>query len=687
LPKPGAGDPTILEKIGTFQDIEDLDLTTLLKVTAGEGGARTPDDEPGVVTLVTEEDIRRSGARTVGEVLETVAGFEVLHDSLGRGRIVVRGIPAGLAGGGSENVLVLLNGLRLNENLTGGATAVNLDIPVENIKRIEITRGPGSVLHGPGAFLGVVNIVTESVDTFRRDELTLGGGSFGLFQYIFRDGTTVRDVSIAGFMQFTRRGGFDLLVPEDVQTAADRQLAPLGVPAASLAPGETEDDGKAVDANVTVAWRDFILNSRLKKEEMGAYVGLLDRLGRQNRLGNLQAMVDLGWQRALPQGALRVKVDYSRSRISSFLDVLPPGYTIVEGNTQFRFPSGVAFHQRLASRRLGAEAEVDRSFGPQHTVTAGVALERETTGSLEARTNLDFLTRRPRDFEPQPGLVPEAGRTILSAFVQDAWNPDRRVGVTGGLRLDRYTDYGTAVAPRLAAVWRPRAEVNVKAGYARAVRTPSFVERFYSTPAVLANPGLERSDVDVFDLGLLFRRRELRLSATAYALAARDLVAATGFVAAAGGALPAYANIEGIDSRGLDLEATRTFAGSRSLSLVYSLQSATDSATEARWPGIPRHLARLSGNTPVGRYVILSPAVTVRSGRPRGVGDGRADLEGYALFDLAFRVENFHPRLEVAGVVHDLFDAKYFDPSLAAGLPGDYPRPGRSIFVKLRYRF
>jgi hypothetical protein len=43
--------------------------------------------------------------------------------------------------------------------------------------------------------------------------------------------------------------------------------------------------------------------------------------------------------------------------------------------------------------------------------------------------------------------------------------------------------------------------------------------------------------------------------------------------------------------------------------------------------------------------------------------------------------------VEFAGVVHDLFDTRYFDPSPAGALPGDYPRPGRSVFVKLKYRF
>jgi hypothetical protein len=51
------------------------------------------------------------------------------------------------------------------------------------------------------------------------------------------------------------------------------------------------------------------------------------------------------------------------------------------------------------------------------------------------------------------------------------------------------------------------------------------------------------------------------------------------------------------------------------------------------------------------------------------------------------RVYNFHPALELNAVVHDLFGREYFDPSPLGGLPGDYPRPGRSVFVKAKVRF
>ena len=684
----GSDNPTVLDKIGSFQDIEDLDLGDLLAVRSGEGGSRTADDEPGTVYVLTEEDIRRSGARGLHEVLETVPGLEVVTDNLGRGRVIIRGVPGALTSGGSENVLVLLNGLKLNENVTGGAFAVNLDVPVDNIKRIEVVRGPGSIFYGVGAFLGVINIVTEGVDTFRRDELTLGGGSFRSFLYNFRYGTTFHEVSLAGFLQYSYTGGAHLDIPGDLQTRTDGALAPLGIAPATRTPGETVDDRKAADANLALAWREFGLNIRMKKEDAGGFVGLLDVLGSQNRLTNTQISMAGHWARTLRVGDAGVKVAFSQSEVARFLDVLPPGFTLVPADrVQVRFPGGVAIQDRLGTRRVGAEGTLSRVVSAEHTVTGGVRLEREATFDSSAKSNFDFATAQPLPrFQELPGLVPEASRTVWSLYAQDAWNPTGRIGVTAGLRLDRYTDFGATLNPRLAGVYRARPDLNFKVAYGRAVRSPSFLERFYSSPRTTANPDLDPARIHALDAAAIYRRRDLRLSATVYVTALRDVIVPAGSGFALGS--PALiVNAEGIDTRGIEIEGSRTFAGSRTVQIAYTLQRPEDKATGLRLPDVPTHLGRIAAILPAGEYLLISPSLTFRSGRPRAAGDPRADLDGYTLVDVVVRGRNFHPRLEVAGSIQNLFDARYADPSPLLGLPGDYPRPGRAAFVKVKYRF
>ncbi|HUG54740.1 MAG TPA: TonB-dependent receptor, partial [Vicinamibacteria bacterium] len=663
-PDPEQSSMNLIDKLPNFQDIDDIDLTTLLKVTAGEEGTRVPDDEPGVVTIVSEEDIRRTGARTLREVLQTVSGLEVLTDALGRARIVIRGVPGGMAAGSSENVLVLLNGVRLNDTVFGGATAVNLDLPIDNIKRVEVVRGPGSVVHGPGAVLGVINVVTETVDTFRRDELTLGGGSFGTFLYNFRYGTTVNEVSMAGFMQFLRTEGPGLAVPADAQTLRDQALAPLGVVPASLAPGVTEDDQRAVDANLSIAYRRLSVSARLKKETGGAYVGLLDTLGRQNRLDNRQASVDVEYRPALRTGDLRARVGYFESRATEIFEFLPPGYTTFVGGQRQFLPNGALYQRDLGSRRLGGQVVLERPLAARHSLTAGASLERRSTFDLQLRSNYDFVRQQPLPgFIPVPELVPDAERSLLALFAQDAWNPTPRLGITAGLRLDRYDDFGSHLQPRLAAALRPSRHLTLKASYGRAVRPPSFVELLYSSPATRANPDLEPVRSDSLDATALVRVRDFRLSATAYQTWLRDVIAPQFEEVPAGGPPSLLVNRGEIRARGLDLEASRAFSGMTSIALVYSLQRAEDDFTGARLAGVPTHLGRLSGNFGASRYLVVSPSVTFRGERPRSPRDPRPPLEAYALAEVAVRILNLHPALELSAVAHDLFDERPADPS------------------------
>ena len=87
------------------------------------------------------------------DVLDVIPGLTVSRDVQGFHRIAVRGLRT------DAEVLFLLNGHRLNSFYDGRAL---MNLPIENVERIEVIRGPGSALYGTGAFLGVVNIVTVS---------------------------------------------------------------------------------------------------------------------------------------------------------------------------------------------------------------------------------------------------------------------------------------------------------------------------------------------------------------------------------------------------------------------------------------------------------------------------------------------------------------------------------------------
>ena len=130
------------------------------------------------------------------------------------------------------------------------------------------------------------------------------------------------------------------------------------------------------------------------------------------------------------------------------------------------------------------------------------------------------------------------------------------------------------------------------------------------------------------------------------------------------------------------------FAGNRSVALVYSLQHAEDTRTGR--PAHRRPLAAGAAFRQLRRRQIRDPVPEPHPPRVTSAwppATPRPEVDGYGLFDVVARVHNFHHSLELVAVGRDLFGRDYFDPSPLGGLPGDYPRAGRSIFIKAKYRF
>ena len=142
---------------------EDLSLTDLLnvKVTIASKTAESISDAPGVISVITPDELKRFGGTTLADVLKRVPGFlgstSYFSD---RSMIAARGdqIPTS-----SSHVLFLLNGRPMRENMQGGIKSeVYESFPVNIIDHIEVIRGPGSVLYGSQAFSAVINVITKS---------------------------------------------------------------------------------------------------------------------------------------------------------------------------------------------------------------------------------------------------------------------------------------------------------------------------------------------------------------------------------------------------------------------------------------------------------------------------------------------------------------------------------------------
>lgn len=150
-------------------DIADLSLEDLLatEYTVATKKAQTVRDSPNVITVIGREEIDAIGARDLVDVLLLVPGFVPAPDSEGSVSVGMRGLWSN-----DGRQLVLVDGQELNEPFYTNVR-LNSRLPVEQIERVEIIRGPGSVIYGGYAEMAVINIITRGAANARGAASTL----------------------------------------------------------------------------------------------------------------------------------------------------------------------------------------------------------------------------------------------------------------------------------------------------------------------------------------------------------------------------------------------------------------------------------------------------------------------------------------------------------------------------------
>jgi outer membrane receptor protein involved in Fe transport len=164
------------------KDIMDMSLEELenIQVYSASMYLQSDREAPSSVTVITARQIRNFGYRTLADALQSVRGFDITYDR-NYTYVGVRGFSR--SGGYNDQILLLLNGQRLNDNLyESSQLGTEFPVDVDLIERIEIVRGPSSSLYGTSAFLAVINVITKDAQSADGLELSADAGGFGSYR-------------------------------------------------------------------------------------------------------------------------------------------------------------------------------------------------------------------------------------------------------------------------------------------------------------------------------------------------------------------------------------------------------------------------------------------------------------------------------------------------------------------------
>jgi iron complex outermembrane recepter protein len=157
------------------EDLTKLPIEDLMNIQVTSAAKRPQklSDATAAIYVITQEDIRRSGAETIPDVLRMVPGLEVAQIDSSTWAITARGSNSRFA----NKLLVLIDGRTVYSPLFSGVFWDQQDTLLEDIDRIEVIRGPGAALYGANAVNGVINIITKSAKDTQGGLVAVGSGT------------------------------------------------------------------------------------------------------------------------------------------------------------------------------------------------------------------------------------------------------------------------------------------------------------------------------------------------------------------------------------------------------------------------------------------------------------------------------------------------------------------------------
>lgn len=172
------------------QDLKNLSLEELgnIQVTTVSKEPEEIWNTPAAIYVITQEDIHRSGARSLPDILRLAPGVEVAQLDSSKFSVGIRGFGTRL----SRSVLVLIDGRSVYTPLFAGVYWEMQQTQVEDIARIEVIRGPGGTIWGPNAVNGVINIITKRSQDTHGVLVSAGGGNYeqGFLDFRYGGGNT-----------------------------------------------------------------------------------------------------------------------------------------------------------------------------------------------------------------------------------------------------------------------------------------------------------------------------------------------------------------------------------------------------------------------------------------------------------------------------------------------------------------
>lgn len=643
------------------QDLTALSLDQLLNIeviTASKFPQKVS-EAPSSVTIITADDIKAYGYRTLADLLRSVRGVYVAYDR-NYSYLGTRG--SGRPGDFNSRVLVLVDGQRLNDAVySQGSIGTEFPIDLELIDRVEYVPGPGSAIYGSSAFFGVLNLITRKARSSDGTEATIEASSHGTGKARLGAGRHFANGGdlLLGLSGFDSRGA-DPYFPEYDDAASNRGVAHRA----------DYDRYKRVFAKYTMA--DLTLETYFGQRTKGIPTASYGQQFNEPR------------SRTVDQ-YFSSTVSYQHP-LSATLDVFA-----TLNFSQYRYAGTYVYSPDPANS--------NRDIGQSNV----------TTGELR------FLSNAFRDHKLIYGIevVDDTRRAMQNYDVApyipflDVNHPDHRYGLyvqdefrisdslilNAGLRHDHDSEGGNATHPRLGLIFQATPELTTKFLYGTAYRSPSAYERYYVTDAASYKsvPGLRSENIKTYEfIAEYFPRQDFRGSVSLFHYKLENLIS---LVTDPKDGLLFYTNVDAASAKGIEIEAEQLAASGARMKGSVSLQSARNDGTGQWLTNSPRALVKLNASQPLFDNAARAGLEIQYTSRRKTILGG--ELGGFTVINLTLVSQKLGKNIDLSASAYNLLNKHYADPPSDEHFDNSSPprflqgigQDGRSFRIGVTCRF
>ncbi|MGE5342823.1 MAG: TonB-dependent receptor plug domain-containing protein [Candidatus Omnitrophota bacterium] len=618
-----------------------------VKINAASKYAQSVEEAPASVSIITSEEIRQFGYRTLDDILMRVRGFYLTND-LHYGYIGVRGIsrPSDY----NNRVLILINGLSIFENVFGSSLiGYGLGLDVETIDRVEIVRGPASALYGSNAMLAIINVITRNGKSEDGVHLSFQKGNFGKFQAAIRGGNELNnglDFFMAAHTGMTR--GQDYYFKEFDDPSTNHGIA------------KAMDDEQYNGLFSSLTYRGLsvqtLLASRDKRVPTASYGTAFNdpRLKTKDSQYFLELAVT---HRVSYNQRLNLRGYYNTYDYNGAYPYDAPDYTTLQ-------------RDRSLAEWYGFEGQLCWDLRPGNRLIVGV----------EHKNNFrSFYTYRD-DFG-----VPFAENhpfRIWAFYLQDDIQALRNLSLTLGVRYDAYSDRGSNLSPRIALIYHPFSRTTLKFLYGKAFRAPNFNEIYCEVDGeAKKNLSIKGENLQTVEMEMGYRfSPETTFALSLYSFHISGLIDP---IVDPEDGLVQFQNHGSMKSRGIEVEFHTIRKNQTSGYVSYGFQQSVYTDTAQTLSNSPAHLFKSGLSARLLPHFSAAAELFYESGRMT-VYDTMT--KPHALVNLHLLISNVARRLEFALSVKNLFNTRYQAPGSVEHVQPTLPQPGRAIIFKIGYR-